>query len=203
MLSSSIKDFTKCKNVKNIKYKQGERDPMKKIIITISVLSVAIMLVLALGGCTQNIAAKIAEKAIENAAAKEGESVDVNLDEGQVNIKDKEGNEVNIGGTTVPEGWPDVVPVNENITIQFSGSQKTDNKMSYNISGLYEGTSEDLYNFYKGALTSFTVDSDSVTDSGEDGKIYSLQLSNDKYTVSVFVTDNNKEVAVILSVNEK
>ena len=176
---------------------------MKKIIIIISVLAVAAMLVLAFGGCTQNIAAKIAEKAIENAAAKEGESVDVNLDEGQVNITDKEGNEVSIGGTTVPKGWPDVVPVNENITIQFSGSQKTDNKMSYNISGLYKGTSEDLYNFYKGALTSFTVDNDSVTDSGEDGKIYSLQFSNDKYTVSVFVTDNNEEVAVVLSVNEK
>ena len=176
---------------------------MKKIIITISVLSVAIMLVLAFGGCTQNIAAKIAEKAIENSAAKEGESVDINLDEGQVNITDEEGNEVSLGGTTVPKGWPDVVPVNENITIQFSGSQKTDNKMNYNISGLYKGTSEDLYNFYKGALTSFTVDSDSVMDSGEDGKIYSLQFSNDKYTVSVFVTDSNKEVAVIMGVNEK
>ena len=176
---------------------------MKKIIITISVLSVAIMLVLALGGCTQNIAAKIAEKAIEDAAAKEGESVDVNLDEGQVNITDEEGNEVSLGGTTVPEGWPDVVPVNKDITIQLSGSMKIDNKMNYNISGLYKGTSEDLYNFYKGALTSFSLDSDSVTDSGEDGKFYSLVFSNDKYTVSVFVTDSNKEVAVILSVNEK
>lgn len=176
---------------------------MKKIIITISILAVAVMLVLALGGCTQNIAAKIAEKAIEDAAAKSGESVDVNLDEGQVNITDEEGNEVSLGGTTVPEGWPDVVPVNKDITIQFSGSQKTDNKMNYNISGLYKGTSEDLYNFYKGALTSFSLDSDSVTDSGEDGKIYSLVFSNDKYTVSVFVTDNNKEVAIILSVNEK
>ena len=176
---------------------------MKKIIVTISILSVAIMLVLALGGCTQTIAAKIAEKAIEDAAAKEGESVDVNLDEGQVNITDEEGNEVSLGGTTVPEGWPDVVPVNENITIQFSTTTKTDNKMNYSISGLYKGTSEDLYNFYKGALTSFTVDSDSVTDSGEDGKFYRLVCSNDKYTVSVFVTDSNKEVAVIMGVNEK
>ena len=176
---------------------------MKKIIITISILAVAVMLVLALGGCTQNIAAKIAEKAIEDAAAKSGESVDVNLDEGQINIKDEEGNEVSLGGTTVPEGWPDVVPVNENITIQFSTTTKTDNKMNYSISGLYKGTSEDLYNFYKGALTSFSLDSDSVTDSGEEGKIYSLVFSNDKYTVSVFVTDNNKEVAIILSVNEK
>jgi hypothetical protein len=176
---------------------------MKKIIITISVLSVAIMLVLMLGGCTQNLAAKIAEKAIENAAAKDGESVDVNLDEGQVNITDEEGNEVSLGGTTVPEGWPSVVPVNENITIQFSSSQKTDNKMTYSISGLYNGTSEDLYNFYKGALKSFTVDSDSVTDSGEDGKFYNLQFSNDKYTVSVFVTDNNEEVTVIIGVSEK
>ena len=176
---------------------------MKKIIITISILAVAVMLVFALGGCTQNIAAKIAEKAIEDAAAKSGESVDVNLDEGQVNITDEEGNEVSLGGTTVPEGWPDAVPVNKDITIQLSGSMKIDNKMNYNISGLYKGTSEDLYNFYKGALTSFTIDSDSVTDSGEEGKIYSLVFSNDKYTVSVFVTDNNKEVAIILSVNEK
>ena len=176
---------------------------MKKIIITISILAVAVMLVLALGGCTQNIAAKIAEKAIEDAAAKSGESVDVNLDEGQVNITDEEGNEVSLGGTTVPEGWPDVVPVNENITIQFSTTTKTDNKMNYSISGLYKGTSEDLYNFYKGALTSFSLDSDSVTDSGEDGKFYSIVFSNDKYTVSVFVTDSNKEVAVIMGVNEK
>ena len=176
---------------------------MKKIIITISVLSVAIMLALTLGGCTQNLAAKIAEKAIENAAAKDGESVDVNLDEGQVNITDEEGNEVSLGGTTVPEGWPDVVPVNENITIQFSSSQKIDNKMNYSISGLYNGASEDLYNYYKSALTGFAVDNDSVTDSGEDGKFYSLVFSNDKYTVSVFVTDNNEEVTVIMSVNEK
>ena len=176
---------------------------MKKIIITISVLAVAVMLVLALGGCTQNIAAKIAEKAIENAAAKEGESVDVNLDEGQVNITDEEGNEVSLGGTTVPEGWPDVVPVNENITIQFSTTTKTDNKMNYSISGLYKGTAEDLYNYYKSALTGFTVDSDSVIDSGEDGKIYSLQFSNDNYVVSVFITGSDKEVTVILSVNEK
>ena len=176
---------------------------MKKIIITISILAVAVMLILALGGCTQKLASSLVEKAIENAAAQEGESVDINLEEGQVNIKDEEGNEVSIGGTTVPEGWPDVVPVNKDITIQLSGSMKIDNKMNYNISGLYKGTSEDLYNFYKSALTSFTVDSDSVTDSGEDGKIYSLVFSNDKYTVSVFVTDNNKEVAIILSVNEK
>ncbi len=176
---------------------------MKKIIITISVVSVVIMLVLSLGGCTKNIASKIAEKAIENAAAKEGESVDVNLEEGQVNITDEEGNEISIGGTTLPEGWPDVVPVNEDITIQFSGSQKTDGKQSYNISGTYKGASVDLYNYYKGAMTGFTIDSDSVTDSGEDGKIYSLQLSNDQYNVSVFVTDSDNEVTVIMSVNEK
>jgi hypothetical protein len=176
---------------------------MKKIIVTISILAVVIMLVLALGGCTKNIATKIAEKAIEDAAAKSGESVDINLENGQVNMTDKEGNEVSLGGTTVPEGWPNVVPVNKDITISFSSKQKTDNKMNYSISGLYKGTAEDLYNYYKSALTGFTVDSDSVIDSGEDGKIYSLQFSNDNYVVSVFITGSDKEVTVILSVNEK
>jgi len=176
---------------------------MKKIIITISVLSVAVMLVLALGGCTQNIAAKIAEKAIENAAAKEGESVDVNLDEGQVNMTDAEGNEVSIGGSTKPKGWPDVVPVNDNITIQFSASNKTDNKMTYSISGTYNGASEDLYNYYKSALTGFAVDNDSVTDAGADGKTYILMFSNDVYTVSVFITDDKNGVNIIMGVTEK
>jgi len=177
---------------------------MKKIIITISVLSVAAMLVLALGGCTQNIASKIAAKAIQNAAAKAGESVNVNVNNGQVDITDKEGNSVSIGGSsTLPKGWPDIIPVDKNITIQTSGSQKTDNKMNYNISGVYNGKSEDLYNYYKGALTGFTVDNDTTTDSGKDGKFYNLQLSNDKYVFTAFITDDTKVVTVILGVSEK
>ena len=175
---------------------------MKKIIITISVLSLAVMLVLVLGGCTQKLASNLVEKAIENAAAKEGENVDVNLDEGEGNVTDAEGNEVSIGSTK-PEGWPDVVPVNDNITIQFSASNKTDNKMTYSISGTYNGASEDLYNYYKSALTGFAVDSDSVTDAGADGKTYILMFSNDVYTVSVFITDDKNGVNVIMGVTEK
>jgi len=176
---------------------------MKKIIITISIMALAVMLVLMLGGCTQNLASKLVEKAIENAAAQEGENVDVNLDEGQVNVTDAEGNEISIGGTTKPEGWPDVIPVNENITIQFSSTNKTDNKMNYSIIGTYDGTAEDLYNYYKSELASFTSEYDSVTDSGDSGKLYSLMLSNDVYSFVAYITEANDEVGVTLGVTEK
>jgi hypothetical protein len=176
---------------------------MKKIIIIISVLSVAIMLVLTLGGCTQNIAAKIAEKAIENSAAKEGESVDINLDEGQVNITDKEGNEVSIGGTSVPDGWPSSVPVSDKIKISLSGSSKTDGKANWNISGTYNGTGEELYNYYKDKLSSWNSDSDSVFEGDNSEKTYSLQLSNDTYVFTLFVTESTEEVVVIANVGEK
>jgi len=75
--------------------------------------------------------------------------------------------------------------------------------MSYNISGIYDGDSEDLYNYYKGAMTSFATDSDSVTDSGDSGIMYNLQFSNDTYVVSLFITDSDGEVAIIMSVTEK
>lgn len=174
---------------------------MKKIILMISVLAVTAMLILTFGGC-KNVASDFVEKAIEDAAAKEGEDVDIDIEEGKVNITDEEGNEISIGGTDIPDGWPAEIPVDNNITIQFAGSQKVDNKMSYSISGLYKGAAEDLYNFYKSSLIGFTVDSDTVTGSGDEGKTYSLVLTSNKYTTSVFITDKDGEVTVVMSVNE-
>ena len=176
---------------------------MKKILLTVALVTISIMVVLSFGGCKQKIAEGLVEKAIEQAAAKEGESVDINLEEGQINIKDKEGNEIQLGGAELPEGWPSEVPVNNNITIQFSGKETTDDKENYNISGTFNGSGKDLYNYYKQQLSGWNVESDSVTDMGDKGKVYSLQVSNDKYYVSLFITDSDEGVNVILTVNEK
>jgi len=175
---------------------------MKKILVMASVVTVAVMLVFSFSGCA-SIAQKAVEKAIENAANKEGESVDVNLEKGEVNIQDKEGNEINIGSTKIPDNWPSSVTVNDNIKIQLSGSSKSDNKNTWTISGTFNGKAEDLYNWYKDKLSGWTVDYDSVTNSDQ-GNSYTAGFSNDQYTVTLIITDSKDAgVSVVLGVAEK
>ena len=176
---------------------------LKKVTVCILAIAVSAMMVLLLAGCAQKIAESMVEKAIKSAAQKEGENVDVDLQKGQVNITDEEGNEISLSGSEVPESWPSVVPVSDKIKIQFSGSQKTDNKMNWNISGKFDGTGKELYNFYKEKMSGWNEESSTVADAGNEGKTYSLQVSNDKYYVSLFITENDGSAAVILGVNEK
>lgn len=170
---------------------------MKKILILVATVTIAIMLVFIFSGCGA-IAAKAIEKAVEKEA---GVSIDANS--GEVKATDAEGNEINIGGSKVPEGWPDVVPVGKDIKILISGSNKSDGKTTWNISGTYSGSGEDLYNYYKSQLSSWNVDSDANSDS-EGTKNWTLQLSNDKYNLFIMITDDGKEnKSVILALTEK
>ena len=175
---------------------------MKKVWIIIAVVVISTALVFSLGGCAQQIASKLVEKAIEGAAAKSGDSIDINLDNGEVKMTDEQGNEISLGGTSVPTDWPSSVPVNDKIKIAVSSSQKNDGKANWNVSGTYTGTGQELYDWYKSKLSGMATDSDSVTDS--DGtKTFSLQSSDDKYVVTLWIIDSKTEVAVILNVSEK
>jgi hypothetical protein len=177
----------------------------KSIKISVAAVAVlaAIMMIVTLGGCTGRIASNLVEKAIENAAAEQGEDIDIDLEEGEVNITDEEGNEFSIGGTELPDDWPSAVPVNGDIAIQFAGKNTTDNKQSWTISGTFSGGAEDLYQFYKGEFASWTQDSDSSSES--DGlKSYYYQVSNDTYVVSMIISDTEDQgVTVIQTVSEK
>lgn len=183
------------------KYK-GKEKVMKKLWVAAAVVIISAALILSMSGCAQQIASKLVEKAIEGAAAKSGDSVDIDLDNGAVKMTDESGNEVNLGGTTIPDGWPSSVPVNDKIKIAFSGSSKTDGKSNWNISGTYTGTGQELYDWYKSKLSGMTTDSDSVYDADGE-KTYSLQLSDAKYVVTLWVTEKNTEVAAILNISEK
>lgn len=166
---------------------------MKKFLIVASLITVAAILVFSFSGC-----ASIAQKAIEKAAG-----VSINSSSGEVNVTDSSGNQLNIGGNKVPDNWPSAVPVNDKITIQLSGSSKSDNKTTWTISGTYDGKAEDLYNWYKSQMSGWTSDIDSVTNSG-DNTVYSLEFSNDQYTVTLMITDSKSSgVGVIFGVAEK
>jgi hypothetical protein len=171
-----------------------EGETMKKAFAVITVVVIFATLVLFLGGCKPKNAEKVVEKEIEEAASKSEEI--------EVKMTDDEGNELIPGGTSVPEGWPETVPINDNIKISFSGSSKTEGKTNWNISGTYSGTGQELYDWYKKNLSDWNTDSDSVFESDGE-KTFSIQSSNDNAIVTVWITEGDNEVVLIQNVSEK
>lgn len=146
-------------------------------------------IVFSLSACGKAIAAKAIEKAVESAA---GGNADVSINDTGVAISNEE-SAVQVGeNAKVPTGWPDVVPVSNDIKITLSGSSKADGLTTWNIMGTFSGSGEDLYNYYKSQLSSWNVDSD-VNSNSEGTKNWTFQLSNDKYTLFVMIIDDGKE----------
>lgn len=170
---------------------------LKKILTILAVITFAIVINFTFSGCA-NIASKAIEKAVEKQTG-----VNIDVSSGEVNATDAQGNETNIGGNKVPEGWPDVVPVGKDIKIEISGSNKSNGKTTWNISGVFSGSGEDLYNYYKSQLSSWNVDSD-VNSNSEGTKNWTFQLSNDKYTLFIMINDDGKEnKSIIYALTEK
>ena len=163
----------------------------KKILLIISALMVLAIVFSssACGRAVEKITEKAIEKAVESAA---GGNADVSVDDTGVAISNEE-SAVQVGeNATVPEGWPDVVPVSNDIKIQLSSSIKSEGKTTWFISSIFSGSGEDLYNYYKSQLSSWNVDSD-VNSNSEGTKSWTVILSNDKYTFVAMITDDGKE----------
>ena len=69
-----------------------------KIIISVVVAFISVAIIFSISGCAQKVASNLIENEIENAAAEEGQDIDIDLEEGQVNVTDEEGNEFSVGG---------------------------------------------------------------------------------------------------------
>ena len=172
----------------------------KKMLLISASIAVCIMLVFSLGGCAQRVATKMIEKALEQSGAQD---VDINLDKGEVNITDKEGNEMSIGGADLPKDWPSAVPVSKDIKVQSSFSQTIDGKKGWTVIGLFKGNGESLYEYYKKEFSGWDDPVDLVTDQGDDGKTYHYQAYSDKYFVVIWVFESDNEKSITLSVNEQ
>jgi len=167
-----------------------EGEMMKKTFVILIIVVICITLVLFLGGCKP----KTEETAAEEVTSKS--------ELFEVMRTDEEGNELIPGGTNVPEEWPETVPINDDIKISFSGSSKTEDKTNYNISGIYGGTGQELYDWYKKNLSDFNIDNDSVLESDGE-KTFSIQSSNNNFIVTLWITEGKNEVVLIQNVIEK
>jgi len=177
---------------------------MKKVIALIFVL---LMLLFSVSGCrsvSQKITEKVVEETVEKAAESEGEDVDVDYGEDEVTLKTDEG-EVTIGkAAELPDGFPGEVPVNSDLQITTSFKGTSDGKVNFSVSGTYNGSGEDLFNWYKDKLSGWNVENEFSADMGDEGKSFSLSASSDKYEIGVLIMESEDEAtALILSVTEK
>jgi len=175
---------------------------MKKAIAFIFVL---LMVLFSVSGC-RSVEEKVAEKVIEKAAESKGEDVDVDLSEEGVTIKSDEG-ELNIGeGAELPDGFPDVVPINPDLQIVTSWKSTEEGKENFAVSALYDkGSGNEIFNWYKNELVSsgWEITNEYTVDSGDEGKSSSLQADNGGYDLVVVVMDTEEEVSVMISVTEQ
>ena len=92
-----------------------------------------------------------------------------------------------------PDGWPIEVPISEDILIYIAGGSNSGENNNWYITGNYKGSAVDMYNFYKSALSGWTI----ILDPGPEDDILreepsTLQLfhvRNDKYGVEIGIFD--------------
>jgi len=91
-----------------------------------------------------------------------------------------------------PDGWPSAVPISEDILIySTTGSNSVENK-NWLILGVYKYSAADVYNFYKSALSGWTIklDSGPEDDILEEGlSVQMFTAYNDKYLVEIGIYD--------------
>jgi len=189
---------------------------MKKIIALTIAISIAAFL---FTGCSC-AAEKITEKIIEQAAASEGEDIDVDISEGEIKIQGQDGEEMNIsadeGGATIktdegetvistgegldlPEDFPAEVPVPSDLNIITGSSFTQDGEKTFSIAGTYTGSLEELSGWYKNELSGWEVEYEETFEA-EDGSTYSITAVSSSNRVSVLIFESEGEVTLTLQV---
>jgi len=190
----------------------------KPITITAVVISVLLALVSAVGCLGQRIAEKVTEEAIEKAIEKEsGENVEIDLEEGEINIQGEEGDvsissddesveiksdegEATFGtGADLPEGFPEDVPVYGNMTITSSWKSTQDGKDNYSITGISQDSVDDVFEWYKSQLGGWDIEGEFVIDTDE-GKTSSLGAGSGGMEMTLMVMESDEGTTIVQTV---
>lgn len=175
---------------------------MKKALAITLAISLALLMLFPLSGCKvgPRAAERYAEEAMQRAIGDEGE---VTVDSGgeQVTIKTDEG-ETTIGQTTsLPDGFPDIIPVYPNIVITTSSKSTYDGKVSFSVAAESSDSFEDVSGWYMSQLEGWENKSEMTTE-GDGGKWAMISGDKGSYSLWVQVTSDDG-VYIIMGVEEK
>jgi len=175
---------------------------MRKAVGMAAATLVALMLILSLVSCGARTAESIAERAVERAAAREGVDADVDVGSGSVTMSDAQGNTVIVGETSLPSDWPSAVPFMDGIEVTFAGTSRNADKSSWSLTGTYDGSPDEVFDYFKNRLSGWHNDGEVATEA-DGSAFYSYQASNDSYEIALMVTDDGGQTAITLALNER
>ena len=168
---------------------------MKRVLVTITVVSMAIFMLLFMGGCKRGPG--IIEEAIERET---GATVDSTGD--QTTITTDEGEMVIGEGAELPDGFPGVVPMYPDMKITSSFKTTQDGKSNYSIAAESSDAMDKVADWYRNQLGSWNIDSEYTSES--DGvKTTMFNASKDNYYLWLWLADADGKTSVTLSVDEQ
>ena len=178
---------------------------LKKLTVAAAVV-IAVVLALSFTGCF-NAGEKLAEKAMEKVIEAAGdEGLDINIEEGEMNIKDDDGGETQIGeGASLPDGWPGDVAVYPDLKIVLSSKNSdSEGKVNWGVTGeITNGTVKEVYEWYKSKMGSgWEVTTDSFSTSDGNDSAY-LSLANSSYDVLIILGESDDTISLTVAVTEK
>lgn len=162
---------------------------------TLASVSIAVSL-LAAAGCGK-AAEKVAEKATEEAIENQtGGQVDLDVDgEGGVSIETEDGSISS--SAKVPEGWPDDVPVPDDLQIMMGGSQDTPQGLVLTVSGLSSTEPKALLEEFKVALADWEISGESSLEA-DSGNVAGAQWELDGRRVVLSATSGGQGNSQVL-----
>ena len=162
---------------------------------TLASVSIAVSL-LAAAGCGK-AAEKVAEKATEEAIENQtGGQVDLDVDgEGGVSIATEDGSISS--AAQVPEGWPDDVPVPDDLQIMMGGSQDTPQGLVLTVSGLSSTEPKALLEEFKAALADWEISGESSLEA-DSGNVAGAQWELDGRRVVLSATSGGQGNSQVL-----
>lgn len=160
------------------------------LLLTILLLMLSVFSVSGCGSITEKITGKIAEEILEKAA---GDDIEIDSSDGQLVIKNDEGQEMVLGGTQWPEGEAaKSIPVFEDGKIDYV--MDTGDSASISI----KETSKDKYLEYVEKLKAKGFTEDTYTAESDDTYTY-FAYTADRHYVSVIFNESGDMTIVIAS----
>lgn len=145
-------------------------------------LLLSCVLLLSLMSCrkslSERVSKKVSEKIDEGVAKAQGEDIGIDISDEKLTVTNESGEEMAIGMSDFPEGWPKSIWVPTDIEVAFGSAMEAGEETTmWIVSAGYPGRPEDLFDIYKERMSNWEIKSESANTTDQGGT-YVLQISS-------------------------